>query len=701
MAHNNFATGASEQSSDFVCRVGIWSSYEKLRRREYLGSKIKWKPGGVCDIEADQNSVSRLALGVCAVGPIKYSVDAGETWQSSNSPSYLGNADLTFAKSRPGTVYALLESSASSGELWKSLDFGQNFSRVSTTSHPGGNSYYNNVLWVDPTCYSPPLCDQHIIIGGTTLWRSVDGGLTFTQITPYADVPILNIEPYNLPWDYPHVDNHVIVESSNYDRGVNERIYFGTDGGVYATDNVAAINSNSSIGWINLGRGLETTQFYSFRWDQIDSLLSPKENGDLELGFGIGGTQDNGTLVRRHSVFAPNHWRKIAGGDGGKVTVAPRSRLRGLGSYLLGSFQNAVPWGLKANLANAGLVCAGLNFGGCVGGNSGTEFIAPLVSTSRVVNGSYFSGDAWLGGSSLWRLALPLLPYDLGQSKSWQSVFAFSSNIVAMDVANSRADDPSNQVLWLALRDGSVFKVSELSATLPSVIRKTSVTCLGLVRSIRAYDDSLYATCGGFDGPNLLVSRNEAQTWSSMQGDLPSQPVFDIKVHSARRDHFYAATESGLWATANAGVNWLPITDIPSVRVSEIYTHFDMAYDTLYLATFGRGVIAYNTLHGKLSFSGGGYDYGQYPSGKLYENLVFTVRDRAGLPIQGVRVDFSGQEFVLEAASGTTDANGNVFVTLRTNSSSPGLHYIYLRAEVQSGNLVISPTYLNFGVLNP
>ena len=55
-------------------------------------------------------------------------------------------------------------------------------------------------------------------------------------------------------------DQHVIVSEPGFDNGVNKKVFFGNDGGVFRTDDISAVEQYA--GWWDLNRTLGITQFY-------------------------------------------------------------------------------------------------------------------------------------------------------------------------------------------------------------------------------------------------------------------------------------------------------------------------------------------------------------------------------------------------------------------------------------------------------
>lgn len=122
---------------------------------------------------------------------------------------------------------------------------------IGTTNVGGFNtqSGYNMTIVVHPTDAN------HVIIGGTNLYRSRDGFAT--AVTNAADgwvggyAIINNISSYANH----HPDNHALV----FDPNNPNRLYSGHDGGISVNSNITPVGA---IAWTRLNNKFNITQFY-------------------------------------------------------------------------------------------------------------------------------------------------------------------------------------------------------------------------------------------------------------------------------------------------------------------------------------------------------------------------------------------------------------------------------------------------------
>ena len=155
-----------------------------------------------------------LAIASGRNGKAYYSTNGGAGWtQSTGIPITGSNSqriEVAYAPSNPAIVYASVWRVGGGlptvSQIWKSIDGGQNYVNTNSAgAFLGGQGWYDNIIWVDPTD------ETTIIVGGIDLWRSTDSGASLTKISQWFSAP-----------SSAHADHHNIV--AHPDRSEERRV---------------------------------------------------------------------------------------------------------------------------------------------------------------------------------------------------------------------------------------------------------------------------------------------------------------------------------------------------------------------------------------------------------------------------------------------------------------------------------------------
>ncbi|MCR9243526.1 MAG: hypothetical protein NXI31_00735 [bacterium] len=496
------------------------------------------------DPNDNSKAVAHLAPASVTSHHVIRSTDGGQTWQfaSSGLNSVAGEfsrIELAYAAADPGMVYA---SVGSSGKIWRSTDDGGTWVQR-TGSTNTGTSYYYNAFWVDPTD------SDRLLVGGVRIRRSTNGGQSFTTI---ANGYILTTEP--------HPDIHAFVPDPGFNGTSNRRVYVATDGGVDVAADYLTVSRNS--GWTTLERTMRSTQFYA---------AAGHHSGDKL----IGGTQDNGTL--RVTGASPSA-NLVFGGDGGHVQIDPTNPNYSYGEYQYLGVHRSTNGGSSASTITTGL--------GDVGSGR-SNFIAPLKLDPNEPNRLY------AGGRSLWRTS------NARTGANWSAI---KGNVGSLIASIAVTPGVPNRV-FVGHNDGRLYRTTNGTSGSPTwtaiddnagndPLPDRVVTRLVVDPS---NPNQVYACFGGFAADNVWRSADAGLTWTAVTGTgplaLPAAPVYGLAVHPDDGDVLYAATEVGLFASGDGGVNWSTNNEGPANVVCEEVT---FAHGTgprrLVLATLGRGM---------------------------------------------------------------------------------------------------------------
>ena len=514
----------------------------------------------VPDVQFNPLDGNRAVLGSASDtnGSLMYSTDAGATWLASNL-NVSGRGEIAFSR-QAGVVYASVD--MNSGMIYRSADNGATWALQATLGHLGNQGWYDNALWVDPVNSS------HLIAGGIDLFRSIDGGLSWTQISQWFNVGSGSV----------HADHHVIVNSPGYDGSTNRTVYFGNDGGVYKAQDITAITSPVT-GWTPLNNGLAITQFYS----------GAGHNGPN--GRIIGGTQDNGSL---RNAPAGTNWSAFFGGDGGASAIDPTD-----GNYIYGEYVR-----LQIHRStNGGATQSSYIWTGIADANnpSRSNFISPFVLDPSDPN------TMIAGGQSVWRSTNVK-----AATPTWTSIMGATGGGGWSSFTSAIAVTPQNSsVLWIGKNGGQLYKSVNGTIASPTWTQMGADTLPTGRQLLAIHVDStnanvVYVGFGGYSQANLWKSTDGGTTWASIGGTLPESPIRSVTTSPLNPSRVYAATEVGVFASEDAGSTWGTTNDGPAnVSIDQL---FWLDASTLVAATHGRGLF-------KTTVAGGSYTLSVNSSG--------------------------------------------------------------------------------------
>jgi CARDB len=480
------------------------------------------------------NNNNAIASG--SEGMAWYSTDGGVTWNPATglpALDWLGRVEVAYAPSNGSIVYAGV--AQNSGEVWKSSDGGHSYSLVNTgTNYLSGQGWYDNMVWVDPTNANT------LVVGGTDLEISTNGGTTLTDIGGYTGGV--------------HPDQHILVAHPGFNGSTNKTVFVGNDGGIFTTSNI--YTANGSSGWQELNNNLGITQFYGAA-------------GNATSGVIVGGTQDNGTL--RYTGNTEN-WTTMFGGDGGFDAADPTNSNYFYGEYVDLLIHRSTDGGASASYIYNGIADAGT----CA------NFISPFILDPNNPN------TMLAGGCSLWRSTNVK-----AATPTWTAIKSPAfDNISAIAVAQG-----NSSIIWVGHNDGSVYKTTNGTAASPTWVRVDMnnpplpdryVTRLTIDRN---NPNLVYATFGGFSPDNVWRTTDGGTTWSDRTGSgvtgLPDAPVRSLVINPNNSNWLYVGTEVGIFASEDSGNSWsLPQDGPANVSVDELF----WMNNDLVAATHGRGL---------------------------------------------------------------------------------------------------------------
>ncbi len=509
------------------------------------------------DVEFDPNDATKLVAGRDD-GIAQWSIDGGITWNDTARFPNVTRVELEYARSVPDMVYASTSVQGANLTLWRSTDGGRTFTVRSSGSIVSTLSNYDNALWVDPTN------ENRVIVGGLDAYRSANGGSTWTKISNWSSYP-----------NSAHADQHEIVEHPLYDGVTNTTVYFGNDGGIQRATNVLTVATTS--GWTNLNRGLAITQLYGV-------CINPTS------GVILGGAQDNGTS-RGTPTSGIDGWTQPGGGDGSYCAADPTNP-----NYF---YLQSQYLGLRRS-SNGGLT-SGTNIANGIS-ESSPNFIAYILLDPNDANRLYACGARlWRTNNAkssppTWSAVKPaVLCPTLGEPGTPPAHFSHNPpcNVSTVTVALGNSN-----VVWVGHNNGHVYKSTDALAATP-LWTKVDDNGVGLPdrwvsRIVVDKNDHNRVTVAflGFTPDNVWRTTDGGNTWAPIVGSganrLPAVPVSCVVQHRVVGGRLYAATDLGLFHTDDDGANWAPAVGGPTiVGIDELVWKDDR---TLIVATHGRSI---------------------------------------------------------------------------------------------------------------
>jgi uncharacterized repeat protein (TIGR01451 family) len=500
--------------------------------------KLSGTPGHTVAFDPNDGTIAYAAL--CGgYGPpygganagIYKSVDGGDTWNPVTGtgtnvlpPSdQIADCQIVIQKSNTSILYATINFVDRSYGLFKSTDAGLNWRRLADPP-------------VTDVFYSDPNNPNVLFAGGVHLYRSVDGGHTWVDISNGANVVVL------------HPDQHSYGFSSDA-----SKLYVGNDGGISSTTDI----SSPSVNWTNLNHAL------------ADEMIYPGVAiNRLNKQIAFSGSQDNG--MQRDS--GSQLWQEVACGDGGYAAIDPANSNNVYIACIYTDIEKSSTGGISG--------FAAANNG--INTSDRANFISPLVmdpsNSQRLYFGTYRVYQT-TDATALWT--------------------AISPDLTTGGVLNTIGVSPADpNVVYAGSTDGTVSltktALSGTASTWSTITSGLPPRAVSQVIPDPHNANIAYAIFSGFSGfgdslGHVFKTLHRGGSWHDVSGNLPNVPATSIVVDPALANTLYVSTDIGVFSTRNGGATWSPLMNGFPKAVTT-FLALDSHTRTLRAATYGRSI---------------------------------------------------------------------------------------------------------------
>lgn len=484
------------------------------------------------------------------------STDGGATWNKIHNgfpEGKLGRLAIAVAPTNSNVLYTVIEAEEDTKKgLYRSDDAGANWKQLNNDFGITVRPFYFSRIVVDPRN------EDVVVKGGLSGSISRDGGKTFRNLG-------------NM-----HSDIHDII----FDINDSDRMYVGTDGGVYRSWNGGTT--------MEIVENLPLSQFYHISVD------------DAEPYNVYGGLQDNGSWYG--PSYAPGgikarEWNSIGGGDGFRVLKHPTkniiySEMQGAENVWRYDVDNKLIKTIQP-LPQQGYAKLRFNWN------------APMATSAHKPD-RFYMGSQFLHKSedmgNTWEIISPDLTTNDPAKQQQQDSGGLSmdnsgaeNHTTIFTIAESTLDE---NVIWVGTDDGNVQVTQDGGKTWVNTVSNiqglpANTWCYHIEASVHN-KGTAYAVFDGHTSGDMNAyaykTTDYGQTWTNIISDDIVGFARNIQEDYVNEDLLFLGTEFGLYITTDGGKSWGKFTNnMPSVAVH--FIDLQKKTNDLVMGTHGRGVI--------------------------------------------------------------------------------------------------------------
>lgn len=421
-----------------------------------------------------------------------------------------------------------------------------NETRETTYGFTGGQAWFNLMIESDPGD------DQTIYVGGIDLYKSSDGGSSWTTISNWTT----NV----------HSDQHAMA----FKPGNSNTAIFGNDGGVYYSGSLSTTTSNSGIDSRN--NGFNVTQFYTVGV------------GPTSIGTGdyfVAGAQDNGSQYFGGVSSGVNESNEVQGGDGAFSMFD-----QGTDNYYITNYVYNQRINYRSTAGATRVINSETTSNGA--------FICPMALDS---NRDILFSDYTVPASGATATVYGIRRYtNLKSGTVGKSTIINTTLITSSPSALTVSKYSTAATTLLAgFRNGKVLRSLNANASLVTWTDITGANFVGSISDVEfgQSENDIFVTIHNYNVANVWYSADAGITWQNKEGNLPDMPVKCILQNPLKLNEVIIGTELGVWFT-NSFNTTSPVWNqsfngMSNVKVTDLDLRNDNA---VYASTYGRGVFS-------------------------------------------------------------------------------------------------------------
>jgi photosystem II stability/assembly factor-like uncharacterized protein len=482
------------------------------------------------------------------------STDGGATWKKLEGHGLpkgtLGRIGVSVSGGDAHRVYAMIE--AEEGGLYRSDDSGDTWQRATDDRRLRQRPWYFSHVFADPKS------DDVVYVLNTGMYRSSDGGSSFTSISA------------------PHGDRHGLwIDPANTSRMIES-----DDGG-------ATITMDAGKSWTSEDNQ-PTAQFYHVATDS------------QFLYHIYGAQQDNSTvsIASRTDAGAitDKDWFYVAGGESGFVVPDPRNP----NIVYAGSYDGEITRFDKSTGQAREISAWPLN----PMGHGAAELVhrfqwtAPIALSPTDPDVLYHGAEVLFkstnGGASWDAISPDLTRNDKSKQQSAGGpITQDNTSVEYYDTIFAVAESPLDKnLIWVGTDDGLVQVTRDAGKNWANVTPK-DLADWSLISIIDPSTHDAGTAYVAVDRhrlddfhPYIYKTTDYGKSWMKLVTGLPDTAyVHAVREDPARKGLLYAGTETGIYISFDDGAHWQSLQlNLPVVPVHDLTIH----NDDLIVATHGR-----------------------------------------------------------------------------------------------------------------